>query len=392
MPCDDPRFAYNASLDCGPPQVCKQVMSWTATTATCIGVPTPTHCAAPKLGGMAGEGCDLVLECAAGGKIASIEFADWGQPTAVGADPYDPAACEFQAAANCTAGPHIKSLVESLCVGKSRCTIATSDLNSPDPCSGHHKRVAVRASGCTPAKLPPAKPKTSFVSTTGGGTLGYCNSDTAGLSNGRPFIQNASSGPLPHSRWFGPYGSESEFVWEGNGTQIVSASAHPVIDDDCVGGITTDPRPANWCMEAVRGGNLEVWVAELSGHRLALALVNRSPKHATITAPWEAIGLLASKKMSVRDVWAAADKGTHAGEYSTEVAGKGVALLVLSPSDEVGPAPFRCRSNEDCQLNGQCSSAGACQCDAAWKGEQCQLLNLLPASIDAGLQDPQLLS
>ena len=70
------------------------------------------------------------------------------------------------AAANCTAGPHIKSLVESLCVGKSRCTIATSDLNSPDPCSGHHKRVAVRASGCTPAKLPPAKPKTSFVSTT----------------------------------------------------------------------------------------------------------------------------------------------------------------------------------------------------------------------------------
>ena len=280
-------------------------------------LPTPTDCAAPKLGGMAGEGCDLVLECAAGGKIASIEFADWGQPTAIGADPYDPAACEFQAAANCTAGPHIKSLVESLCVGKSRCTIATSDLNSPDPCSGHHKRVAVRASGCTPAKLPPAKPKTSFVSTTGGGTLGYCNSDTAGLSNGRPFIQNASSGPLPHSRWFGPYGSESEFVWEGNGTQIVSASAHPVIDDDCVGGITTDPRPANWCMEAVRGGNLEVWVAELSGHRLALALVNRSPKHATITAPWEAIGLLASKKMSVRDVWAAADKGTRSSRRRT---------------------------------------------------------------------------
>ena len=55
------------------------------------------------------------------------------------------------------------------------------------------------------------------------------------------------------------------------------------------------------------------------------------------------------------------------------------------------PAPFRCSTNSDCQLNGQCT-AGVCHCDVTWKGEQCQLLNLLPAAADAGLQHPQLSS
>ena len=97
-------------------------------------------------------------------------------------------------------------------------------------------------------------------------------------------------------------------------------------------GITTDPNSSNWCMEAVRGGDLEVWVAELSGDRLAVGLFNRSPMAAMITAPWDTLGLAADAKMSVRDVWEAADKGEHVGTYATTVAGKGVALLVLTPA------------------------------------------------------------
>jgi alpha-galactosidase len=85
-------------------------------------------------------------------------------------------------------------------------------------------------------------------------------------------------------------------------------------------------------MEAVRGGDLEVWVAELSGDRRAVALVNRSPLRASISAPWAKLGLVAAARMSVRDVWEAADKGEHTGKYSTEVNGKGVALLVLTPA------------------------------------------------------------
>ena len=65
--------------------------------------------------------------------------------------------------------------------------------------------------------------------------------------------------------------------------------------------------------------------------------------------------------------------------------------------DSTPPPPRRapaatCTSNDDCQLNGQCTATGACVCDPAWKGESCELLNLLPATIDAGLQDPLLSS
>lgn len=83
-------------------------------------------------------------------------------------------------------------------------------------------------------------------------------------------------------------------------------------------------------MEAVGGGNLEVWVAELSGHRLAVALVNRSPMAASIRAPWDKLGLAKGAEMGVRDIWAGEDKGVHAGQYSAEVGGKSAALLVLS--------------------------------------------------------------
>ena len=272
------------------------------------------------------------LQCAAGETIKGISFADWGQPTAVGVDPLDPEACSFQSASNCTSAAHTKAAIESLCVGKNSCVVATDLFHDKlDPCSGHHKRVAVLATGCSAVAVPKPKPTTSFTSSTGGGTLSYCNSRHSGL-DGTTFIQNASSGPLPHSRWFGPYGNEEQFFWGGNGTQVISASAHPVIDDDSVGGLTTDPEAKNWCMEAVRGGDLEVWVAELSGHRLAVALINRSPMSSLITAPWPKLGLAASAKMSVRDVWDAVDKGEHVGHFVAEVGGKGAALLVLTPT------------------------------------------------------------
>ena len=84
-------------------------------------------------------------------------------------------------------------------------------------------------------------------------------------------------------------------------------------------------------MEAVYGGNLEVWAAELSGHRLAVALINRSPLAAQILAPWGKLGLADEARMSVRDVWESANMGVHSRQYSTEVGGKSASLLVLTP-------------------------------------------------------------
>ena len=84
-----------------------------------------------------------------------------------------------------------------------------------------------------------------------------------------------------------------------------------------------------------RGGDLEVRCglrSPLSGHRLAVALINRSPMAAMIAAPWDTLGLGLGDNMTVRDIWAAADKGVHTAKYETEVGGKTAALLVLTPA------------------------------------------------------------
>ena len=49
-------------------------------------------------------------------------------------------------------------------------------------------------------------------------------------------------------------------------------------------------------------------------------------------------------------------------------------LLLLTPR-----AVSACVTDEDCSLNGQCSTAGACLCHSVWHGADCGLLHFLPA-------------
>ena len=43
-----------------------------------------------------------------------------------------------------------------------------------------------------------------------------------------------------------------------------------------------------------------------------------------------------------------------------------------------------CRDDEDCSLNGACGGDGECVCRAAWSGQRCETLNLLPTSNTSG--------
>ena len=54
------------------------------------------------------------------------------------------------------------------------------------------------------------------------------------------------------------------------------------------------------------------------------------------------------------------------------------------PSATSGIVEWPCRSDEDCSLNGKCSSSGECACRPAWKGERCEQLDLLPPVRGAG--------
>ena len=144
---------------------CKSSGCCSAKPLCLAGLLTPRYCDV-VLGGMAGEGCSLHLQCDKPGEtIKAIDFADWGQPIATGVDPLNASACSFRSQPNCSLDA--KAYVESICVGKASCDISTETLNGlNDPCSGHHKRLAVKTSGCTsppPTPTPPTPPGRSVL-------------------------------------------------------------------------------------------------------------------------------------------------------------------------------------------------------------------------------------
>jgi hypothetical protein len=141
--------------------------------------------------------------------------------------------CAFASDASCTSAPETLAAVRTLCVGQPRCTISTDALNRVrDPCSGKHKRLAVRLGGCAASPAPaPAATVLTFVSTTGGGDLAWEN-------------ERYHSGPLPHARYLFGGAPENVFLWP-NGSAAgggigapISAAYGMVIDDDHVGGVS----------------------------------------------------------------------------------------------------------------------------------------------------------
>ena len=66
-------------------------------------------------------------------------------------------------------------------------------------------------------------------------------------------------------------------------------------------------------------------------------------------------------------------------------------LLLLAAAGVAALASTSCTSDLDCELNGKCQ-AGICQCYAAWGGDTCGELQLLPASPENGFKHENLSS
>jgi alpha-galactosidase len=81
-----------------------------------------------------------------------------------------------------------------------------------------------------------------------------------------------------------------------------------------------------------KNGDIEVWARPLTGGDFAVGLFNRGPSTAKVTANWSAIGLTGRAK--IRDLWAHADKGDEAEQYSDDVPSHGVVLIRLKPLTE----------------------------------------------------------
>mmetsp|Transcript_35300 Transcript_35300/g.59832 ORF Transcript_35300/g.59832 Transcript_35300/m.59832 type:complete len:503 (+) Transcript_35300:16-1524(+) len=66
----------------------------------------------------------------------------------------------------------------------------------------------------------------------------------------------------------------------------------------------------------------------------------------------------------------------------------GLTAPRFSPTPEnnsfTGVVAWNCRDDSDCSFNGVCSSDGVCECNAAWSGNRCEMLNLLPDERNSG--------
>jgi alpha-galactosidase len=79
-------------------------------------------------------------------------------------------------------------------------------------------------------------------------------------------------------------------------------------------------------VRVAKDGDLEVWSKKLKSG-LAVGLFNRGSSTAKVTARWSDLGLSGSHP--VRDLWAHADRGPAADQYSSEVPSHGVVLLKI---------------------------------------------------------------
>jgi len=74
---------------------------------------------------------------------------------------------------------------------------------------------------------------------------------------------------------------------------------------------------------------LEVWARELADGSLAVSLFNRGEMPAAVTAHWADLGLTGAAV--VRDLWRQQELGVFDGQFQTNVARHGVALLKVTP-------------------------------------------------------------
>ena len=131
-----------------------------------------------------------------------------------------------------------------------------------------------------------------------------------------------ASGPVAHSRYLMTDSSRNpESSWlrlralgarTGNETfRLVASDRSSVIDDDKVGGVSIG---GDWCLDTVQDGDSEVWAGPLANKKWAVALLNRhASSNSTIKVDYTMFNSTATARFAIRDVWNAADLGTHQG-------------------------------------------------------------------------------
>ena len=118
----------------------------------------------------------------------------------------------------------------------------------------------------------------------------------------------------------------------GDNLATMSGDTTAVLTDAEVIAVDQDSRGLQGTKVAEDTSGLQVYSKTLSGSgRRAVVLLNRTGSAATVTARWSDLGLTGSA--SVRDLWAAADRGSFTGAYAASVPAGQAVLLTVTGTD-----------------------------------------------------------
>src|SRR5207249_1633111 len=163
---------------------------------------------------------------------------------------------------------------------------------------------------------------------------------------------------------FGLWALMSAPLIAGNDVRSMSDATRTILTNPEVIAVDQDPLGFQANLAADIGNGLQVWYKPLAGSGArAVGLLNRGSASATMTVSWNAIDL-APGIATVRDLWARADRGSFANQYSVSVSAHGMALLRVVGMDSsvsdgfLSDQPWTYMANEQGPVERNSSNGG----------------------------------
>jgi alpha-galactosidase len=119
----------------------------------------------------------------------------------------------------------------------------------------------------------------------------------------------------------------------GNDLREMSPPVLEILTNKEVIAVDQDPL-GKQATRVAKDGDLEVWSRPLTDGAFAVGLFNRGASSSKVTARWTDIGV--TGKARVHDLWAHADRGEVADEFSADVPSHGVVMIKVQPETSEG--------------------------------------------------------
>ena len=177
-------------------------------------------------------------------------------------------------------------------------------------------------------------------------------------------VGNGGMTDVEYRTHFGLWALMSAPLIAGNDVRGMTDATRTILTNPEVIAVDQDAFGFQANLAADLGNGLQVWYKPLAGSGArAVGLLNRGGAAAMITVSWDAIHL-APGNATVRDLWARADRGSFANDYSVSVSPHGIALLRVVGTDSpatdgfLSAQPWTYMANEQGPVERNSSNGG----------------------------------